>query len=137
MIKLRLTVCTLAFCMLLSAVIGCGEATSSIGGKVTYKGQPVQNGSITFQPTDGKGPSAGGTITAGEYRVEGITPGSKLVEILGFEAIPFARTTEELAAQAQANVQTEMADQIPADAEGNNVTIEVKPGDTTQDFNLN
>jgi hypothetical protein len=51
---------------------------------VTYDGQPVQEGSISFESTDGKGSVTGGVITAGKYDVPGAvgtTPGEKIVRI--------------------------------------------------------
>ena len=135
--SLKLTVLAVACGMLLSAVVGCGGSSSTISGKVTYKGKPVENGAITFQPADGKGPSTGATIVGGSYQVDDITPGPKIAEILGFEAIPFAKTTEEMAKQAEVKTPPVEATKIPVDAEGNNARIEVESGTQTHDFHLN
>ncbi|MEE9603656.1 MAG: hypothetical protein V3V75_10145 [Thermoguttaceae bacterium] len=135
--SLRLAVLAAASGMLLLAVTGCGgSSATTISGNVTYLDKPVENGSITFQPADGKGPSTGGTITGGSYRIDEITPGPKIVQILGFEDIPYAKSREEMEEQAKQNMPLLMATNIPDDAEGNNVTIEVKPGDQTRDFHL-
>jgi hypothetical protein len=54
-----------------------------ISGTVTYDGQAVADGTISFQPADGKGPTAAGNITEGHYKLK-IAPGSKRVEINGY-----------------------------------------------------
>ena len=112
-------------------------------GSVSYEGQPVESGSITFLPADGQGPSAGAAITGGQYRVDEITPGEKTVQIVGLKEIAFARSSAEMAQQAEeaarrgtAAAPVEQASEIPADAEGNNATVEVKPGKQTLDFQL-
>ena len=57
--------------------------------------------------------------------------------------VPFARSSEEMAKMAQAAKARgnatgliDPADAIPPDAEGNNVTVDVKPGRQTRDFAL-
>lgn len=126
------------------AAAGCGGGDSAVlSGSVTYDGQPVENGTITLLPEDGKGPSAGGQISGGQYRIEGVTPGRKIVRILGVKAVDFARTSEELrlkaeeaARQGKVGADPEPATSIPPDAKGNNATVELKPGSQTLDFHL-
>src|SRR5262245_2351004 len=50
--------------VLLSAlVLGCGHSSvATVSGEVTYEGEPVMDGMITFIPADGKGPVVGGRI---------------------------------------------------------------------------
>jgi hypothetical protein len=51
---------------------------------VTYDGQPVENGSISIEPTDNNGPSTGGKIIDGKYELAGEAapyPGKKVVRI--------------------------------------------------------
>ena len=127
---------------LLLLVAGCGSSTA-VTGSVSYEGQPVESGSITFLPADGQGPSAGAAISGGQYRVDEIAPGEKIVQIVGLKEISFARSSAEMAQQAEeaarrgtASAAVEQASEIPADAEGNNATVEVKPGTQTLDFQL-
>lgn len=64
---------------------GCGGATS-VAGKVTWDGKPVEKGTITFEPADGKGQSTGGAIEGGRYELKGATtpgPGKQIVRIRG------------------------------------------------------
>jgi len=134
----------LAIAGLVTLAAGCGGGSSAVvSGTVTYDGQPVENGTITLLPEDGKGPSAGGQINGGRYRVEGVTPGRKIVRILGVKAVAFARTTEELRLQAEEaarqgkiGAEPEPAVTIPPDAKGNNATVEVRLGSQTLDFQL-
>jgi hypothetical protein len=58
----------LAFATLVT--IGCGSKRPVVEGLVTLDGVPITAGAIRLIPADGKGPTAGGGITAGRYRVE-------------------------------------------------------------------
>ncbi len=134
----RLGALVLALCL----VPGCGKP-SSVSGRVTYEGENVADGTITFLPADGKGPSAGGKITDGRYTVSPITPGRKLVQIVSVKKVNFARSTEELAKMHEAEKArgnttglVDPADLIPANAEGNNAEVEVKQGNNPLDFAL-
>ncbi|MEX0793841.1 MAG: hypothetical protein WD045_11945 [Pirellulaceae bacterium] len=71
-------------------VMGCGGGQSGpprgeVSGKVTLDGTPVEEGSITFLPSEGtSGPSAGAPITNGNYaiaRQKGPVEGKYRVEI--------------------------------------------------------
>jgi hypothetical protein len=135
--------CTLGIVALgLSLIAGCGR-TAAVSGSVTYDGQPVANGSITFTPEDGKGPVAGGPITEGKYRIVGVTPGRKIAQIIGVKKVNFAQSHEEAARVAKVNAAhgdssgiTERADTVPPDAEGNNRVVDVQPGNTEINFTL-
>jgi hypothetical protein len=124
---------------------GCGEKATTISGKVTYNGQPVEQGAITFTPTDGKGPILAARILDGAYDIPNATTGPRTVAIRGTRKINFGRSSEEaarLAAERQAAGDpmgghvAEAADYIPEDAEGNNQTVEIEAGDQTMDFEL-
>ncbi len=66
---------------------GCGgPAKAKVHGKVTFDGKPIKSGSIEFFPLDGKGQSAGTSITEGEYSVDA-TPGEMKVTINAIEVI--------------------------------------------------
>lgn len=53
--------------------IGCGgtntdlPSTTPVTGKVTYQGQPVSNGLVTFHPSDGSKPASGQTGKNGDF----------------------------------------------------------------------
>ena len=64
---------------------GCGGAdTSRVSGEVTYNGQPVKAGMISFEPTKGQDQVRSVPIRDGRYDAEaqvGLTPGSYLVRL--------------------------------------------------------
>jgi hypothetical protein len=122
---------------------GCGGSTASLSGEVTYNGEPVGDGFVTFLPADGKGPSAAGPIEGGHFAVENLTPGLKVVEIKAVKKVPFARSSEEMAKRAAVHKflgdgsgLIDPADVIPPNAEGNNEKVDIKPGKQTRDFHL-
>ena len=68
----------------LAACLGCGTGLATVEGTVTFDGKPVESGSIVFEPADGAGPSAGGQIQNGKYKLAGeagVMPGKKVVRI--------------------------------------------------------
>ncbi len=128
----------------LLAAAGCGSS-AHLSGNVSYDGQPVENGTITFVPADGRGPTAGALITQGRYRARDLSPGSKVVQIHGFRDVPMARMSSELAEQAEEAMRrgeslavdpVDDATIIPPDAEGNNATVDIQRGRQTLDFHL-
>jgi hypothetical protein len=83
--------------------IGCsgnGLNLAKVRGKVTYKGQPIKNGTVFFMPDDTKGtigPPAVGSITSdGSYIMstessgDGVIVGSHKVGITGMEEHPIS-----------------------------------------------
>lgn len=65
-------------------VVGCGETTVGVRGRVTLDQKPVEQGAISFEPADGKGSTSGAEIVDGEYELfdnARITPGAKIVRI--------------------------------------------------------
>ena len=141
MVRILLYLVPLA--LLLSLTPGCGNGPASISGEVTYNGEPVGDGSITFLPADGKGATAGGMIEDGRFAVDNVTPGPKVVKIEAVKKVPFARTSEEMKKRAAFNKflgdgsgLIDPADVIPRNAEGNNEKVDIKPGKQTRDFHL-
>lgn len=65
---------------------GCtrGRGLVTVEGTVTFDGQPIEKGSIVFEPADRKGPTAGGSIENGKYQLaNSVMPGKKIVRIIG------------------------------------------------------
>jgi hypothetical protein len=127
----------------LALLPGCGQQSATVSGSVTYDGEPVASGMVTLQPADGKGPTAGGPIVNGRYKVENVKPGPKVVRVEAVKAVPFARSSEEMARRAAENKARgdgtgiiDRADVIPADAEGNNALVELRPGSQEHDLHL-
>jgi hypothetical protein len=70
------------------ALVGCGGPTTvTISGKVTFDGQPVEQGLISFQDVEGKVGPAENAITNGEYKVTDMPRGMKKVVITGSRKI--------------------------------------------------
>jgi hypothetical protein len=69
--------CTLSATLLagglgLALFTGCGASgpvRNEVTGRVTFKGQPVQEGVIQFLPQDNQGSSDGALILKGDYRI--------------------------------------------------------------------
>jgi hypothetical protein len=89
----------------LTLSVGCsnnGLTLARVRGKVTYKGQPVKNGTVFFMPDDTKGtigPPAVGSITSnGSYVMstetsgDGVIVGSHKIGITGFDETPVSST---------------------------------------------
>ncbi|MDD4271096.1 MAG: hypothetical protein PHO07_09095 [Pirellulales bacterium] len=87
------------------ALMGCGGdkvPMAKVHGVVTFAGSPLEKGTITFLPTDGKGATAGGEIANGEFSVL-VPPGPKRIEVRSpkvvgtrkeFEDVPNSPTLE-------------------------------------------
>ena len=73
-------------CVTLFAGCSHGPAMTKVVGVVTIDGKPLQNGSITFEPADGRGFTAGATIENGAYEAKA-PPGEKRVRITGYEIV--------------------------------------------------
>lgn len=91
--------CGLALCVILGQQVGCGYGPSGpvryeVTGTVTYNGEPVPYGEITFAPDGAKGnqgPGAVVTISNGTYQVgreHGVIGGPHIVTITGYTAAP-------------------------------------------------
>lgn len=113
---------------------GCGGgqvAQSTISGKVTLDGQPVEAGTITFLPAAGDAPSGGGEIKGGTYTAS-IPRGAHKVRINVPKVVgekpsygpgsPTVKTYAE-SLPARFNTQTELK-------------AEAKGSTATQDFDL-
>ena len=83
-----------AFC-----VAGCGQE-DAVSGKVTYNGEPVDKGSVTFTSADGSGPGFGAQVVNGEYKAEKVRLGPHKVHVRGLTDPPPV-TREEFAKQQQ------------------------------------
>jgi hypothetical protein len=116
-------------------VSGCGGDTGRVTGEVTYEGKPVEQGMISFQPADGKGPSAGGIIENGRYTATKVPPGPKVVQIEATPATGSVRISSEERAKAPKSGGKPNR-LIPPKAEGNNAKVEIKVGDQKLDFHL-
>jgi hypothetical protein len=131
--------------MALAALVpGCSQPTASVSGEITYEGQPVGKGYITFTPSAGQsGKDAGAPIADGRYAVASLPPGRKWVRVIAVKKVNFASTSAEMAKKAADARQVhsydglvDSADTIPEDAEGNGVEVDIQAGANSLDFHL-
>lgn len=133
------SVCTLG----MFAITGCGSGSrSSVEGTVTFDGQSVDGGSITFLPESGdkNASPASGQIIDGKYAIDserGPAPGKYKVEIIWKKKtgkqIPNASDpgtsvdeTKQVIPQKY-NSKTELTCEIKSGS-NKNVNFELKPG---------
>jgi hypothetical protein len=117
--------------------LGCGGGSGpggrlGVSGSVSYKGQPVDQGSIEFIPIGGGKSQQGAAIQGGKYSIpakQGLLPGKYGVKISSLEGggaaepggLPGPEPKERLPAKYNTKSTLER---------------EIKAGQTTQDFNL-
>jgi hypothetical protein len=132
-----------AVLLVTALVSGCGGSGATVSGTVTFEGEPVNHGHISFMPTDGKGPAEGAPIRDGRYELAIRIPGPKMVKI---EAVKKVQTNwsslegqeayREAVAHGTLAKLYETNDLIAPDAIGNNQKVEVVSGKHTFDFEL-
>jgi len=119
--------------------LGCGSGRVAVEGNVSFDDRPVEQGTIVFEPADGKGPSTGGQIVEGEYRLVGdggAMPGKKIVRVTA------VRKTGRKIPAGSPEPPDKMVDEldryIPAAYNtGSTLTCEIEPGQTNRrDFEL-
>jgi hypothetical protein len=64
----------------MTAFVGCGDDSGlakryPVSGKVTYKGEAVEKGTIAFVPVEAGGRAASGQIDKGSYSLTTLSPG--------------------------------------------------------------
>lgn len=110
---------------------GCGGSntitTYPVTGSVTFAGKPIEDGSIVFDPADGKGTSAMGGIVNGQFTAE-VPAGEKIIRISA------VRTTEEKDQYGEPVTESYVPDKYNIDSA---LKKTVKPdGENKFDFNL-
>jgi hypothetical protein len=120
---------------LVAVVLGCsGEGRVGVEGAVTYDGKPIDVGSITFLPADGKGVKAGGAITDGRYKIDpqfGPHPGPHRVEIQWLK--PTGKKTKNEFGEVFEQRTEGLPDKYH---KGSTLTAEIKSGANVIDFPL-
>lgn len=68
---MRISNITATLFVLATGLVGCSSGSRfGVEGKVTYAGEPLPLGSITFIPESDKAIKSGGSIVKGRYQVE-------------------------------------------------------------------
>ncbi|MCC7084014.1 MAG: hypothetical protein IT427_03280 [Pirellulales bacterium] len=116
------------------SAVGCGNGNrAAVSGTVTLDGKPLQQGVINFLLADGKGPSAGGTITDGQYEIsatKGVMVGSNRVSISSVQ--PTGRKIQSLG-----RVDEEYAEAVPTRYNQQTTLLhEIQPGQNVLNFDL-
>jgi hypothetical protein len=118
---------------------GCGGTDNSrVSGEVTYNGQPVKTGVISFEPTKGQAQVRSVAIRDGRYETEakpGLTPGSYLVRLTA----PDLEKTPPMPANAGPNDYVPPAVPLlpPAWHVQSKLTVELKSGNNVFNFSGN
>jgi hypothetical protein len=83
------TVAGVGLILLIPFLAGCAPAIGKVTGKVTYKGQPVPGGFVTFRPVDGRQNAVTATLEQdGRYSTVEIPAGEVMVTIDNRELEP-------------------------------------------------
>jgi hypothetical protein len=112
--------------------MGCGRLPPIVEGTVILDGEPIAAGTIMLIPADGKGPTAGGGITAGRFRIEA-AEGPKRVRINS----PQADGTQTLDPGGSGAMIDRYVESVP-DRYNEKTELEftVQPGRNVADFTL-
>ncbi len=125
----------IAWCGIL---VGCsGSNLATVRGNVTLDGTPVEQGSIAFEPADGAGPVAGGTIQNGKYLLAGESaalPGKKIVRINASRA---TGRKVEAGPPAPAGTKVDEVVYVPElYNEKSTLSVQLEAGESSHDFKL-
>lgn len=113
---------------------GCGKKVTIVTGNVTYDGEPVAVGYISF--SDERGEGGGGPIRNGRYRAE-VPPGRMTVLVVaGDTSGTRAKTSGDEVGKVTPQVTRQRDDLIPPDAEGNNQVVEISGKSKKLDIDL-
>ena len=126
------TLSSTLFVLSLFTLVGCGDGMGEVNGTVTFEGTPIEEGAISFYPTDGKTPTTGGAIKGGQYSVK-VPPGTmkvviSLPKITGKKKIYNTTNSPEMPITVEA---------LPAKYnEKSELTLEVVAGANRKDWEL-
>ena len=138
MSHLSSTLCCVGLCTLLAGCSGSkysGDKRYPLAGEVTFNGQSVDLGSISFIPAGGESRGSGGVITDGKYSVpeeKGPTAGTYRVEIHWLK-----RTGKQLRDAETGEMYDERREALPDKVQTNSdLTVEVPLPENRHDFKL-
>jgi hypothetical protein len=117
-----------------SLLVGC-QQSDSLHGKVTYNGEAVKKGSITFLSADGEGSGFSAQVADGAYASDRLKLGKHIAIVRGVEnAGPVSK--DESIKQRTTNPHGLATDYIPEDAKGNSQSVDITGGAQNLDFVL-
>ncbi len=116
---------------------GCGGGGgSSVSGTVTFNGQPVEKGLISFYSADGKGTPVGGPISGGKYTVKNVPVGKAKVEVTSQTAPKASDSMGDSVKEGKEGKKASSKDDILPTDEGNGQFHEIAAGSATLDLTL-
>jgi hypothetical protein len=132
---LRYRVITLA-AVLACPAAGCGSGLVTVTGTVTLDGKPADEGSVSFQPADGNGPSGGCSVKDGRFELTpGLKPGAYKVSVRA--GLKTGRQIPAGPPLPPGSTVDEMLSYPPPGQSSEPVLVEVKPGGPPLAFDLN
>jgi hypothetical protein len=129
----------------MAAALGCGPSKATVTGTVTYSGQPLPSGTITFESQAGAKTVKGSAILNGKYTISDFPTGLVKVTVMttppstGGSAPPGGVTTIQPTSGAAAGTPPGRYVPIPpkySSPTDSGLTYEVKGGEQTKDFPL-
>ena len=126
--------CTALLALVALGLSGCGgNGLTKVSGTVTFDGTPVEEGSISFMPVDGKGVTAGGVIENGKYTAE-VSPGEMAVQIYATKEVKKENPTQE---EIERGITSDPVQYIPAQYnQQSTLRITVSDSSRQHDFDL-
>jgi len=127
---------TIAGALVIAFIGGCSAGPhASVGGKISYDGEKIDNGGIAFLPVDAGDPvRATGKIVAGHYQIDsqpGPNPGKHRVEI------HWRKKTGQKVPGEGGQPRDEIVEGIPPKYNSESeLTVDVLPGSNTFNFDL-
>jgi hypothetical protein len=109
---------------------GC-SSSNSLSGSVTCGDKPVAHGAISLRPADGQGPTAGAAITGGRFRIDRLTPGKKIVQI-----VATSRDAAPTPGRNRPPAVIQRASRMASDLVPSPRNVTVRSGHQTMDFRL-
>jgi hypothetical protein len=117
--------------------LGCGGKGSTVTGTVTFNGQPLEKGYITFNPTEGKGAPVGAEIVKGKYTAANVAPGKNKVLVVSTATTDAAPESMDAAiAEAKKAPKGPSKDQPTENSEGNNQAHDIPSGNHVLDLTI-
>ncbi|MFI4874806.1 MAG: hypothetical protein ACIALR_05695 [Blastopirellula sp. JB062] len=121
----------------LFAFVGCGASDGliTVTGTVTFNGEPIEEGSISFTPVDGQGSSGGGAIENGQIVRGRSSPGVIAVQIYAHKLVEKQRPSAE---EIERGLQTDRVQYLPAPYnQQSKIRIAISDSSRHFDFDLN
>ena len=126
-----------SICILMAwiVLVGC-QSNDLLQGKVTYNGEPVAKGSITFLSADGEGSGFSAEVADGAYSTDILKLGNHIAIVRGVEKRGPMSARKNRFEQRENNPHGLATDYIPEDAKGNSQSVDITGGAQTLDFVL-